>query len=395
MLRGRLSFGVQSISEPTAALLVDCLRHITDLPSLYFSRTNTFLGPHPHLLAAFAGLTCLTELGLRAQDDSWNFSPKRVTAGLARYYVTLLRTSRSPLRSVFLDILVMNSQKLMKFTYLRSIDPIWLLSRYSDTLESIHIEDDLTVDASTMVHKYPYVTTLTLPDDNIVHHIHPFIVSFPALRSLRLRGNAWLRRLRPGASLAHVTGRHGRLPYAARERNKQDQVAFGSWTTLQEVLAPTLELYKFGLTCRIPSMHIAWQGGVPTDEGTMIREIVQDARPSTLRMITRMKDTLSPLEHAFRHPGLDWSLTRLELKLNMDFVPFHPSEYLVSYRWIPQCSFTHFCTCTFPGRCRKCGRVTSPCVDCGRDQMRHGFTSVLLRGSLNHTTMLEVEEWQP
>ncbi|RDX44932.1 hypothetical protein OH76DRAFT_1029466 [Lentinus brumalis] len=325
MLRGRLVICVGSISGPTTALLIDCLRYITDLPSLHLMSATTFLRSQPLLIAAFAGLTCLTDLYLLVEDQGIN-SPKAAAAGPAHHYAILLRTMRSPLRSVRLNIVVANILK--RFTYMRSLDPVWLLSPHSKTLQSICMENHFTTDASTTVHIFPYVTSLTLSDMHRIQHIRPFIASFPTLRSLRFCGQAWRARIRPHESLKLSAARpSSRLPLTSRLQNKHDQATFGTWTMLEEVVGPTLELYKMGLICRIPRVHIVLLGGVPADEVTMVQEIVQDACPTTVRVMMKMEDIIRVLEPTFLPPHAVLYLTCLELKLNMDALPFCPKDY--------------------------------------------------------------------
>ncbi len=325
MLRRQLTFSVESISIPTAALASECMAYITDLVYLEIYMVETLLRPHPQLSTAISRLNCLQELKIDIADRG-DDTPKAAAIGPGREHAALLRTFRSPVRSVTLSIRMVEETK--SFTYMRNLDPIWLLAPFSKTLQTVRITAYFAVDASTIIHRFPFVTTLALPDSNRVHYIRPFVLSFPALRSLSVTGCTYTSRLRPQDSLMLRTGRHGRLPIVARQRNKQDQVESGSWTVLEDVCGPSLELYKIGFTCQVRRVHLVLMGG--GDEPTVVRDVLKDTRPTSLRVMLMVQDTMHLLERVFGHPEAAWSLTCLELKLNVDVIPFSFKAYFVS-----------------------------------------------------------------
>ncbi|KAI1790853.1 hypothetical protein LXA43DRAFT_1144285, partial [Ganoderma leucocontextum] len=212
--------------------------------------------------------------------------------------------------------------------YNRNLDPLWLFSSFSSTLESIFLAGRFTVEACSMRYVYPLLTHLTI-HQHCMPLVRPYINAFPSLRALHFDYKAylWGTPSMPTHSLLTDTLR-GKSSRELRSHNREDQFARGSWPALEHFMAMTLDAYIAGLTCRIPSLHLVAWGGTVEGEVSAICAIFADARPSLFRLALRPPhiDYIAALFS--QRAELFSSLTCLELSLHVTEVPFDFKSYL-------------------------------------------------------------------
>ncbi|PIL26115.1 hypothetical protein GSI_11869 [Ganoderma sinense ZZ0214-1] len=131
----------------------------------------------------------------------------------------------------------------------------------------------------------------------------------------------------PILGLSEATLR-GRSSEDLRKNNREDQIAHGSWTTLEYFMAITVDAYMAGLTCRIPSLHLIAWGGPMEDEILAICAMFSDALPSHFRLALRPAhvDYLAAL--FYERAELFSSLSSLELRLDLADMPFDFKSFL-------------------------------------------------------------------
>ncbi|KAI1782653.1 hypothetical protein LXA43DRAFT_1103630 [Ganoderma leucocontextum] len=312
------SSSVYRLSEPIADLLIEVLGHITTLQCLRFLAIEHLMRSSPRILPAFAALSGIYHLEIDTGGELGQFS-----------YAKLLKTMCAPLKTVRVSLPPGSGGKgLQRVGYNRNLDPLWLFSSFSSTLESMFLTGRFTVEGCSTIHVYPCLTHLTLPR-HCMPLVRPYINAFPSLRSLHFDNSSvlWATDFMPTHSLSTDVLR-GKSSEELRRHNREDQFARGSWFALEDLMAMTLDAYTVGLTCRIPSLHLIAWGGTLEGEVAAICDIYTDARPTLFRL-------------ALRPPHIDYiaalfsqrvetfsSLSSLELRLDVTEVPFDFKTYL-------------------------------------------------------------------
>lgn len=339
-----------ALSEPVVDILIDTLTQVTSLRLIRFLRFETLIASSPRVLPALAALTWFYHIEI----DSFIF-----TMLGKRSYAKFLKTLKAPGLNAVKLLLPFSRGGHGHVSYTRELDPLWLLSSFTSTLEVLILvaTGAVTVAPSSSAYVYPRLTYLTIPKHSMAF-VYPYINAFPSLRFLRFDYSdyLWGHDSIPTHSLfAHSL--RNKSCEDLRKHNREDQIVHGSWTALEYFMGMTLDAYMAGLTCRISKLHLIAWGGTPDSEVEAICAIFADARPSVFRLALRPAhiDHLGAL--FYERVALFSSISSLELRLDVAAVPFDFKAYLVRIavsiyctpRCLPTSSDCMFCR---PGHCR-------------------------------------------
>ncbi|KAI1782647.1 hypothetical protein LXA43DRAFT_1050154 [Ganoderma leucocontextum] len=313
-----LDVGGDSPSESVADLLVETLAHITTLPWLRIHQFEEFMSSSPRVFQAFAAFpgTHYLEIELERFPGKWS-------------YAKFLKATVAPLKGVRLSLRDYDTKKDMGYVaYSRNLDPLWLFSSLSPTLEFILLDGRFTAEACSTIKVYPRLTHFT------IHHccmplVRPYIQAFPSLHVLQfdLDPYAWPTHLMPTDDVQEITLRHKKAE-DLRRHNREDQLTHGSWPALKYYMGMTLDAYIAGLTCRIHTLHLVAWGGSMEGEVSAICAVFADARPSIFRLALRPQH-IDYIPSLFsQRPELFSSLTSLELRVDVTEAPFDFKSYL-------------------------------------------------------------------
>ncbi|KAI0816890.1 hypothetical protein BC628DRAFT_1334075 [Trametes gibbosa] len=215
----------------------------------------------PSLADAFAGLSGLTHLEL---------------LGVGQHSRRLLRAMHAQLSSVALVMVpivedVGEGEEGWEAT---GRNPITLLENFQDTLESLTGEGMETLCVAELAYPqhYPKVDQVTLEGVDLPIATH-YIQAFPNLSSLTLRTEteAFVELLTDGAKELHDR----------RGLNIIEQLAHGSWQSLDFCDTTLGTLYVLGLQCHVRDLRIRPDIMGPAE---MLGRVLMDTRPTLLAL---------------------------------------------------------------------------------------------------------------
>lgn len=249
----KLSLGLYHPTEDAAGILEVLFNTISRVASNFTSlkifEAEALLATHAPLGAAIAKLTTLKALHL---------------SNASVQCATLLRNLRST-GLILADISFSTREPGDEVVRHSNANPILLLQGSQSTLESL--STSLAV-SSPDGPCYANVTSLSLSCINLPV-IEDYIRAFPNLLSLTtfecdvFREDPWEELHRRETSMIH-------------------QAQHGTWRSLRHYSGSVLELWIFGLTCQIPSIHLGFpQRGV---DYYMLNIVLHDVRPSALAL---------------------------------------------------------------------------------------------------------------
>lgn len=275
---GRFVLYMGTISMEASSLLCDVLSrcgnsHVTDLQLWDATR---LLQSDPRLSSAFASFTRLDFLYIDLQRGD-------------REGTRFLRLLRSPLKSVRLQLptftYTQRAGSESRVIYARGADPFWLLSKLNASLERVEVDGDITTGAYKQ--QFLHITELSLEQE--IPLVRPLIASLPNLRVLEFTA---IHRMRLRDNLYTMRGFVGKNfnTRECREINLRDQRTYGAWTTLDMLAAPTITAYGAALLSRINRLHLLGCKGRPSIELSMMLRVIQEARPTHLRLVLDMQE---------------------------------------------------------------------------------------------------------
>lgn len=338
------------LPEPISDLLAETLRCVTTFPGcVRFIGFERLMLSSRRILPALAALTWIHRLDINSRGSE--MIPGK------RFYAKFLKALQAPLNAVKVSV-PFSGEKHYHVSYDRELDPLWLFSSLSSTLESIVLIGDVMVEACSMTPVYPRLTHLTVSKD-CMPVVRPYIKAFPSLRVLHFNYAhfTWADTFLPRHSLPTATLRN-KASEELRRDNRADQLAHGSWTGMKYFMAMTLDAYMAGLTCQIPSLHLIAWGGTSEGEISAICAVVADARPSLFRLALRPPH-IGYIPALFsQRSDLFKSLSSLELRVDLTTVPFDLKSYFVRMSISARCeafSLREPCHCIFAMRRTRLG----------------------------------------
>ncbi|PIL22902.1 hypothetical protein GSI_15598 [Ganoderma sinense ZZ0214-1] len=252
----RLSLDFYHPSEASARLLEGIFEILvqvsSDFASLEIFNAEVLLAAHPPLGAAIAKLTTLKTLNVSDAGGD--------------HCATLLRTHQSSLTSVDINFNAANEDPGDAAAGRSYMNPILLLERSQSTLESL----STTFSASSPDGPcYANVTSLSITCIDLPV-IEDYIRAFPNLLSLSSFECCGFREEdqerwedRRATSMLH-------------------QARHGTWRSLRHYVGSVLDLWTFGLTCRIQTVKMGFPQS--TVDPTMLNDVLSHARPSALHL---------------------------------------------------------------------------------------------------------------
>ncbi|KAI0640624.1 hypothetical protein C8Q79DRAFT_930527 [Trametes meyenii] len=192
---------------------------------------DVFLGSHPDLIPAIAGLTTLTDIALYDVGDN------------AR---ALLRSSRAALNTV-----VAEAEIGVPDVRVRPVDtdPTIILASQTRSLTSLTV---LRMNVSLQGVRFPKVTCLVLKEMPLPL-TRAYVHAFPNLRKLSIFGERWSED--PSESWL-TPSFEGNIITSRRWLNMRRQQRRGTWSSLSHYEGSPVALYALGLTFNIPYVSL-------------------------------------------------------------------------------------------------------------------------------------------
>lgn len=276
--RGCFSLGVRYISTDISSLLFDVLNRCgnTHVTNLQLWHATELLDSDPRLSSAFTSFTRLDVVFVGLQ---------RGDRGGTRF----LRSLRSPLKTVRLSLpMLAYSQRAhskSRVIYARNADPLWLLSKFSATLQVVAVDGDVTIGGC----QQQFLHMIELSVEQALPLVRPLVASLPNLRILKFTAVVQMRRRENLLVMRSFVGKDF-TTRECREINLRDQHTHGTWTTLDMLQAPIVTAYAAALLCRIKTLHLLGCKGRPAVELSMLLSVIQEARPAHLRLVFDMQE---------------------------------------------------------------------------------------------------------
>ena len=178
----------------------------------------------------------------------------------------LLRYMDSPVRDIDISL----------SAYSQPIDPVALLSNFSDSLERLRVIQGYQQRASPKV-TYPFLHTL-IAESCAFERIEPLIDAFPNLRDLTIK----------------TYGDDETVDEVALDRLRNLEIQrLKSWDTLDRVRGDVLMLYRLGISCRVKRLDIPCLVNTSADPiftlsfKQMFAAVLADTQPSILTLTLR------------------------------------------------------------------------------------------------------------
>ncbi|KAI0706964.1 hypothetical protein C8Q76DRAFT_140348 [Earliella scabrosa] len=314
------------VQEPVLTPFINVIRRCENLTRLHITVLEPILGAGIELCSALASLPSLQDLAVGAVDV-YDSHPQ---------LATMMRSIRSPLVSVGLCLPYVDHGVLSG--YRREADPIWLFANLSTTLQVFSWDGRLHIGST---HIYPHVKLCHTRVGQPL--IRPYIASFPNLSIFR-----FVTRPFPDLGLFELstassdiwsnTEENGSLWNEYRERNRKDQLLYGTWAGLDTLITNSLVAYTLGLTCHVRRLHLLVHGDVrPSKTIATIRSVLNDTRPCCLRLSFFIGDVVI-IRHLMKHPGPGFrSIEALELHLNVQKPAFNMIQFLEDIAQVLRC----------------------------------------------------------
>ncbi|TFK89378.1 hypothetical protein K466DRAFT_30443 [Polyporus arcularius HHB13444] len=302
---------ISAMPEHIARPFVEVLARCIHLRSLHIHNLHTLLDSHPDLCSALSALPALQDLLINITH-----SLKRHRL-IARFF----RALRCPLVLIRLEFGSCKHGKQVE--YRREADPMWLFAGVASTLQGISLAGTFQLGTT---HVYPRVWKCHI-DAMSCPSLRPFITSFPALRafaSVPRRGlgghtnqDAFKIDHSPNPGPWSSVDENVSTWESYREANRKDQLANGSWDSLDTLIANSLIAYTFGLTCSVRRVHLLLH--LDRDDRTvlMVANVLRDTQPRSLRLAFYMLD-IAVVTYMLEYlVYVRYHLLELELRLNI------------------------------------------------------------------------------
>ncbi|TFK89355.1 hypothetical protein K466DRAFT_597830 [Polyporus arcularius HHB13444] len=324
-LRNRLSIWIDESDPPHPDYDFRCfpqaMLRTTHLRSLHIMNLEPLLRAYPDLSAALLSLPALEDLVIEVLIITRH-------AHIAKF----LRGFRCPLKSIRLQSFVDDHGK--NVGYRREADPLWLFAGVANTLEIFSIAGLVHIGIMHCFRNVKKFHTVV----RSIPILRPFIASFPALRTLVAvppsHPSCYAevdRFLIDWTDKGHWAPRDENFPtwIRFREENRRDQLANGSWDTLDTLISNSLVARTFGLTCYVRRVHLLLQFDPVSSRVIMtVANVLRDTEPHCLRLAFYRLDieiVLDMMEHLIYVRDC---LSALELRLNICEGSFDAKQYL-------------------------------------------------------------------
>ncbi|KAI8995469.1 hypothetical protein BD414DRAFT_242251 [Trametes punicea] len=233
----QLHLAVGIISTATGRLLwQECLQSMTALEKLEFSTADDTLDSWPQLAGAIAELTTLKHLDIRGARTR----ACRMVRGLRKSKLVTAEFSYDPEEiSKYLDpeyLKGLDSKEVMEH------QPVRLFAASAKTLESLKTDYSIFRRRCSQARPkvtYPRVHTLKLMD--AIVNTRPWIEAFPALRNIS-NAISW--------DIEDADDELRRL------ENAEQQMAHGSWESLEECSGSIYGIWILGLICPVQKLRL-------------------------------------------------------------------------------------------------------------------------------------------
>ncbi|TBU29216.1 hypothetical protein BD311DRAFT_721135 [Dichomitus squalens] len=283
----KLEIFFNKLSSQDAHLLAQAIRSVPDLRSLKIVYAEWVL-KHQRLLETFIGLEGLESIDLRSCGE---------------HACRFLRESRS--RFVSATIHFPEAEECSIPVELPDLTwkPILLLENSMSTLEVLHCSAWEADDGIEVYEGYVYPHVRELVMDDIWFPVtSAYVYSYPNLTCLRTE------------TIHHQISDDETTSEAQRASNLAYQLRHGSWTKLQEIHAPFIDVYLLGLTCCVPFLDVMDVGG--SDISVRLSEVLSYLQPTRLVLSTKdnLLRTRDGIAQVFRSQGAS-KLKELELTM--------------------------------------------------------------------------------
>ena len=321
----RFIVDVHQLGEGDARLFAELLAQASCLEHLQIDSLLKVTKPVAIILcSAFASNSSLRHLTLSFCKTEYSC--------YARIFYHAFQNIRSHLTSI--DITIPQIAMLgFSSLYVRDLDPIFFLSRLTESLKSVKLDGIIRVGGGVRV--YPLVEELHVPSH--VYHGMPdlktYLTCFPNVTHLQC-GTEGYKRLRFSRDADLLEEECCMMATAQQwhDFNKRSISAQShSWSALQSFQGCIIDAYLLSLPCHVSRMHLMSTGGKRSTELDMLSIILSDTRPTSLRLCLKIYEgrgyiPILPL------PAL-WAqgLTRLEIRINIVKQVFDVDECIVSH----------------------------------------------------------------
>ncbi|RPD52888.1 hypothetical protein L227DRAFT_658605, partial [Lentinus tigrinus ALCF2SS1-6] len=278
----RLSVDMYHLEENSARLFASLLARSSHLQYLEITSLMDVTKPVLRILcSALSAPTSLQHLSVgfcKGDDPSY-------------YHILYhaLQTMQSPLTSVHIVIPFLVFPDLgPNILYIRSQDPIFLLSNLSKSLRRMSIGGVFSVGGGIRI--YPLVEELQMSSYREgMPHLATYLLCFPNLKRLRcsFERMPWIRYRHAADTFTEECGFATIQDW--NDFNKQETTRqTHAWTMLESFRGSIIDAYVLALPCRVERLHLLSTGGKRSAEYTMLSSILSDTRPSSLRLCLKI-----------------------------------------------------------------------------------------------------------
>ncbi len=319
----RLTIDVDHLAEDVAQLFS---RVLAQSCRLEYFQIDSLLDLEPHVVAiissAIAALTSLKHLIVGHCSSNPHRSCDRIFYGAMQNICSPLISIR-----VYMPTFELPDERIL---YVRNQDPIFLLSKLTGSLRSVHMGGQITVGGGIRV--YPLVEELQVSCYlNGMPDLRTYMICFPNARHLRcgFSNNSWVRHrhsddiFREGCCFATVQEWHD---YNKRDSDRHAR----AWPMLRSFQGSIIDAYVLSLPCRVSRLHMLSTGGERSMEYAMLSTILSQTQPSSLRLCLKVYETRGYIP--ILPPQSLWAgyLTELEVRFNIVKPFFDLDECFVS-----------------------------------------------------------------